>query len=172
MAEYQVRKLYNVSTAGGTDSETYESMWAYYIRYPQTVTNLPGRFRIRITKMTAAEFMNMMGYDESESAPGGYSIQGYIEKWSDKGWQQCIDWIGAPDSTTDDIEKDLLEMYKAFTTGQPAKIEQPDYTPSPPPKRPTPKKSSSNASVINFPSDKTKNTTKKPKEDSDGFDWI
>ncbi len=175
MAEYQVRKLYNVSTASGSDSETYESMWAYYIRYPQTETNLPGRFRIRITKMTAAEFMNMMGYDEATAAPIGYSIQGYIEKWSDKGWQQCIDWIGSPESTTDEIEKDLLEMYKAFTTGQPANLSPSSYVPpSPPTKPPKKTKTAKNASVLKFPSGDSKkpNSGKNQKEDSDGFDWI
>ena len=109
MAEYEVRKLYDVATQLGEESGTYESMWAYYIRYPQAEYSTPGRFRIRITRMTAAEFMAMMGMDDDHSMPlGGYSIQGYIEKWSDKGWLQCIDWIGSPESSNDQIEQDLF----------------------------------------------------------------
>ena len=57
MAEYEVKKLYNITTGDNGSSETYESLWAYYIHYPSTETNLPGRFRIRITRMTAEEFM-------------------------------------------------------------------------------------------------------------------
>ena len=63
-AEYEVRKLYDVSTIVGPESMTYESMWAYYIRYPGSDHSTPGRFRIRITRMTSSEFLAMMGIDE------------------------------------------------------------------------------------------------------------
>ena len=172
MAEYQAKKLYNVSTMIGITSETYESMWAYYIRYPSTETNLPGRFRIRITRMTADEFMSMMGMEEHPVSPdSGFSIQGYVEKWSDKGWLQCLDWIGSPDSSNEKIELDLIEMFKAFTTGQPADITCTDATPRPiPPTSPRttthPKK---DLKVIPFPEIAPRpDNPEKP----DDLDWI
>ena len=170
MAEYQVRKLYNVSTTINSESGTYESMWAYYIRYPQTETNIPGRFRIRITKMTASEYMAMMGLEEGEySSSSGYSIQGYIEKWSDNGWIQCLDWIGPPGTTNDKIEKDLLEMYRAFTTGQSTDIDQDGYPP-PPPKKPK-TTDPGILTVINFPP-KKKPDLKEEKERPSDPDWV
>ena len=175
MAEYQVRKLYNVSTSVGTSSETYESLWAYYIRYPKSESNLPGRFRIRITRMTAEEFIQLMGMDTaSVEATSGYSIQAYLEKWSDKGWLQCLDWIGAPDSTNDEIEADLTEMYKAFTTGQPANIKDVDPfsgPPTTPPRKPTLVKDNP---VIKLPDsdDTAPNSSSPPVDDTPDFDWI
>ena len=174
MSEYRARQLYNVSTAINPESETYESMWAYYIRYPQTETNIPGRFRIRITRMTASEFMAMMGLEEGEYTPSsGYSIQGYIEKWSDKGWIQCLDWIGPPDSTNDKIEKDLLEMYRAFTTGQTADIDQGGYPPPSPPPLKSKTVKPGGLTVINFPPKKKPKTEdgKATPPDPD-FDWV
>jgi hypothetical protein len=168
MAEYQVKKLYNVSTMIGLQSETYESLWAYYIRYPRTETNLPGRFRIRITRMTSDEFMAMMGMEEERVTTSGYSIQGYIEKWSDKGWLQCLDWIGSPGSTNEKIELDLIEMFKAFTTGQPADIVQDDdrpFAPPPPRKKPVRKKSDPTAGT-------TKTADSVVEEESADDDWI
>ena len=121
--------------------------------------------------MTAEEFMAIMGMEETHQANSGFSIQGYIEKWSDKGWQQCLDWIGAPDSSNEDIENDLLEMFKAFTTGQPANISM-IVPPSPPPPRP-PKSTKkvvpkTNLKVLNFPD----TPTVPSEEDPTDLDWI
>ena len=175
MAEYEVRKLYDIATQPDAESGTYESMWAYYIRYPQAEYSTPGRFRIRITRMTAGEFMAMMGVEEEHHIPpGAYSIQGYIEKWSDKGWLQCIDWIGAPESSNTQIEQDLLEMYEAFTTGRPTTIAS--YDPPPPPRKPkkaTPQRSS--PTLIKFPSkekDENKDSSTENKAKKDPFDWV
>lgn len=176
MAEYQVRKLYNVSTSVGTSSETYESLWAYYIRYPKSETNLPGRFRIRITRMTAEEFIQLMGMDtESVEPTSGYSIQAYLEKWSDKGWLQCLDWIGAPDSTNNEIEADLTEMFKAFTTGQPANIKDVDPFSGPPSTPPRKPRLVKDTPIIKLPgSDDASSSSAddKPSDDNPDFDWI
>ena len=177
-AEYEVRKLYDVSTVVGPESMTYESMWAYYIRYPGSDHSTPGRFRIRITRMTSSEFLAMMGIDEENyDASGAYSIQGYVEKWSDKGWLQCLDWIGAPGSLNKKIEQDLLSMYEAFTTGQPTTIDSSDFPF--PPRAPQPPKKPKNPyktpTLIQFPGKGTKDATKPNNETSGsdpGFDWI
>ena len=117
MAEYEVKKLYSATTNIGPESVTYESMWAYYITFDHADASIPGRFRIRITRMTSNEWLSLMGMDNDDitDAAYGYSIQGYVEKWSDKGWLQCIDWLGDPESNIKTIEQDLLEMYEAFT---------------------------------------------------------
>mgnify|MGYP001400932797 CR=1 FL=1 len=136
MAEFKVRKLFQLGASDTTGvPESYESVWAYSVRYPHTEYSTPGRYRIRITKMTAQEFITMMGGDPATIGPTeGYSIQGYIEKWTDKGWLHCLDWIGNPDASYGEIEQDLNDMFQAFTTGVPTekKWEAP-VPPRPPP---------------------------------------
>ena len=127
--------------------------------------------------MTASEFLALMGMDEEQySTTAGYSIQAYAEKWSDKGWLHCLDWIGAPDTTMDEIEKTLCEMFKSFTTGQAADIDNHPVPVSPlPPVPPTqnPKKTP-DLQVLKFP----KKTEAEPKDKKDkkgpddDFDWI
>ena len=110
MAQYKVRKLFKLSTPSGTDiPESYDSVWAYSVQYPGADHRTPGRFRIRITRMTAEEWMLMMGQDPGESRPDGFSVQADCEKWSSTGWIHCLDWIGHPESMADEIESDLLE---------------------------------------------------------------
>ena len=117
--------------------------------------------------------MAMMGVEDDQysSISGGYSIQGYVEKWSDKGWQQCLDWIGAPDSSNDKIEQDLLLMFESFTTGVPTNIKKSDFRPIPPaPKKP---KKINRPSLIPFPSkEEIEKAKKSDKDDDPDFDWI
>jgi len=164
MAEFRRRCLYRAINSVGMDGpQMMESMWAYTIQYPGADHRTPGRYRIRISKMTGAEFMSMMGHElEPEEIPIDYSMQAFIEKWGSDGWIHCIDWIGNPNASNTEIEDDLNNMFKAFTTGEPVGA---DFygtmgPPSPPkPKGPGPKKNSQD-----FP--KTP-----PPSDSD-FDWI
>ena len=123
-AEYTVKKLYEVATGGNEESKTFESMWGYSLSYLGKVET--GRVRIRITKLSASDFLAAFGKspndDEYARAEfSGYSISGYLEKWhKNKGWLQCLDWLGEPDASNYLIEKDLLAMFKAFVTGQPS----------------------------------------------------
>lgn len=191
-AEYSVKKLYEVSTDTSEDSKTFESMWGYSLSYLGKVES--GRIRIRITKMSASDFLAAFGknpeaeeYQESELS--GYSVSGYLEKWhADKGWMQCLDWLGEPDASNLDIEKDLLDMFKSFVTGMPSKLLLSDPLTRPSPGRP--KKYSSSIDFSKYvekpsekpnPPDGSKDDSskskkdrpvKKDKGDSDDFDWI
>ena len=121
MAEFKRRCLYRATNSMGQDGpEMFESMWAYSVQYPGADHRTPGRYRIRITKMTGAEFMALMGQQvEDAEVSVEYSMQAFLEKWSSEGWVHALDWIGNPDSSMTEIENDLNEMFQAFTTGEP-----------------------------------------------------
>ena len=68
--------------------------------------------------MPAGDFVAMMGGDPSD-VEGGESVQGFLEKWSDRGWLHCLDWLGDINSSMETIEEDMLKMFESFTTGQP-----------------------------------------------------
>mgnify|MGYP001307716049 CR=1 FL=1 len=185
-AEYNVKKLYEVATGGNEESKTYESMWGYSLSYLGKYDT--GRVRIRITKMSAADFLAAFGKnsndDEYATADySGFSISGYLEKWhKDKGWVICLDWLGEPDASTYTIEKDLLEMFRAFITGEPSITFTDDDDSGPYVSKPRIK------STIDFSKYTTKKNTfvkpvdtkdgdkpkaKKPKDDpDDDLDWI
>jgi len=140
MAKYKVRKLYQTRSEASPEHTAYESMWAYTVEYSNSTQPVPGRFRIRVTKLPAAEYVAMMGGDPSDFV-GGESIQGFLEKWSDKGWLHCLDWLGDINSSIENIENDLLKMFEAFTTGDPtnknwtSNLPTTPYQPPPPPKK-------------------------------------
>jgi hypothetical protein len=196
-AEYTVKKLYEVATGGNEESKTFESMWGYSLSYLGKVDT--GRVRIRITKMSASDFLAAFGKNPNDDEYAqeeysGYSISGYLEKWhKDKGWVQCLDWLGEPDASNYLIEKDLLAMFKAFITGQPSIMLGGDDSPKPYSSKPKSKSSidfskyttvSSNPYVkpkdVKDPNDddpksKTENTnstTRKDDDSDDDLDWI
>ena len=70
MGKYKVRKLYQTSSTAGPNHTAYESTWAYTIEYENSTNPVPGRFRIRVTKLPAAEYVAMMGGDPSEFEGG------------------------------------------------------------------------------------------------------
>ena len=163
MVEFKRRCLYRSTNSVGLNGpEMFESMWAYTIKYPGTDHRTPGRYRIRITKMTGSDFMALMGQEvEEHEVVIDYSMQAFVEKWGSDGWIQCLDWIGDPDSSMRDIEKDLNEMFQAFTTGEPVGSDFHGSMGPPGPPRPTPVKPRKNAQEPPKPS--------KPEPD---FDWI
>lgn len=195
-AEYTVKKLYEVATGGNEESKTFESMWGYSLSYLGKVET--GRVRIRITKMSASDFLAAFGKnpndDEYAQAEySGYSISGYLEKWhKNKGWIQCLDWLGEPDASNYLIEKDLLAMFKAFVTGHPSVMLGGDDSPKPYSSKPKSTLSidfSKYTTVSKNPYVKPKNTkdpkddnpkskikdkksTSKEDDDSDDLDWI
>ena len=195
-AEYKVKKLYEVATGGNEESKTFESMWGYSLSYLGKVET--GRVRIRITKMSASDFLAAFGKnpndDEYAQAEySGYSISGYLEKWhKNKGWIQCLDWLGEPDASNYLIEKDLLAMFKAFVTGHPSVMLGGDDIPKPYSSKPKSTSSidfSKYTTVSKNPYVKPKNTkdpkddnpkskikdkksTSKEDDDSDDIDWI
>ena len=139
MGKYKVRKLYQTKSDAGPDHTAYESMWAYTVEHASSTQPIPGRFRIRVTKLPAAEYVAMMGGDPSDFE-GGESVQGFLEKWSDKGWLHCLDWLGNINSSVENIENDLLKMFESFTTGTPTNKSWNSNLPPTPYKPPKPKK--------------------------------
>ena len=190
-AEYTVKKLYEVSTGSSEDSKTFESMWGYSLSYLGKVET--GRVRIRITKMSASDFLAAFGKnpdaDEYASSDlSGYSISGYLVKWQkDRGWVMCLDWLGEPEASNLTIEQELLDMFKAFVTGMPSKILMSDPDDSPGFSKPRYKSTIDFSKYIKsneydkdeFPEDDApKAAAKKPKpkpkndSDDDDIDWI
>lgn len=169
-AEYTVKKLYELATATSEDSKTFESMWGYSLSYLGKVES--GRVRIRITKMSASDFLAAFGKnpeaDEYETSDlSGYSISGYLEKWhNEQGWVQCLDWLGEPEASNLDIEKDLLNMFKSFVTGIPVSVLQAAHSTSPYSGKPKSTGSSIDFSKYIEKQPEASNPTKEKKDDS------
>ncbi len=128
MAEYKYQKLFHNSLINDQEyTRVYDAVYAYSIKYPSTDHSTPGRYRIRIVKYDGPA-------DEFVPSP---TLVGNLDKWSDKGWQHCLEWFGDPKTNFKKIEKYLNKMFRSFTTGQPTtanpetKIKEP---PTPPPK--------------------------------------
>ena len=154
MAEFKRRCLYRATNCFGEDGpEMFESMWAYTIQYPGADHRTPGRYRIRITKMSGAEFMAMMGREiNDDDAVIDFSMQAFLEKWTSEGWVNTLDWIGNPDSSMSEIENDLNEMFQAFTTGEPVGSDFHGSIGPPGPPRPRPVKPERKTQVPEFSS--------------------
>jgi len=164
MAKYKVRKLYQANSNAGPNHTAIESVWAYTVEYSNSNNPVPGRFRIRVTKLPARDYIIMMGGD-----PTGYeegeSIQGFLEKWSDKGWLQCLDWLGDVNSSVENVEDDLLQMFEAFTTGVPSsKNWDTEFDSKPTPFKPPKKKTKPTLKVIEG--------DKPPPTPDDSLDWL
>jgi hypothetical protein len=163
MGKFMRKKLFEITT--GKTSGTTETMWAYSVSTESTTST--GRYRIRISRMTAAEMIEALGANPEDVPTDltAHTVQAYLEKWHDTGWIPCLDWLGAPSSDNYQIETDLSDMFQAFITGSPTYIESlPDF---PPPKS-YPKK---NYKEIEKPPP-TPPETPTSGSDTPDFDWI
>ncbi len=111
----------------------------------------------------------MFGIDDASlvgNPEDAYSLQAYLEKWTNDGWVQCLDWMGNPDDNTDKIESDLNGMYQAFITGIPIEEEivTPVFTPRKPPKKS--KKS------LEPPTTRASESPGKKDGEDPHFDWV
>ena len=139
MAEFSRRCLFKINNSSPDgESSMFESVWAYSITYPQATAPTPGRYRIRVVKLDNGAFP--MVADDEEELPYSFSVQAYVERWSDRGWLSCLDWIGDPDSTVEEIETQLNDMYKSFILGRPIENTYESFSSSPIPPKRTPKK--------------------------------
>ena len=120
-ATYAKRKLWsNLANLGMDDNFAYEAYYAYSVTYPGAMNSTPGRYRIRITKMPASEFLKNFsehGDEVPEDLTVIFTVQAFLEKWVTDGWLQCLDWMGDPDTDLLQIEIELNEMFESFTTG-------------------------------------------------------
>lgn len=96
------------------EATSIESCWAYLHGIELKIT---GRYRIRITKMTATELI-MMGLAPAETPEDFYGLQANLDKWQEtEGWLPVLDWTGDPTSEIDVIEKELCMQFESFITG-------------------------------------------------------
>jgi len=172
MAEFSRRCLFKINNQSPNgDSSMFESVWAYSITYPKAIAPTPGRYRIRVVKLDS-DALPMIDDEELENMNYSFSIQAYVERWSDRGWLQCLDWIGDPDSTVEDIEDQLNDMYKSFILGKPIEktYESSSIPPLPPKRRPKKPKTRTDIRKKTIDED---SSSEDSGEDIDGdTDWI
>lgn len=166
--DYKKRCLYRIRTDGSSSSpDMLESTWAYSYIYPGAVSSTPGRYRIRITKLTGASAASMFGVDPSDIEDVGslFTVQAYLEKWTSEGWLMCLDWMGDPDDSNKKIEKSLNDMFESFITGVP--LEEDIVTPIIRPRPESPRKEPVSPNVIPFAP-----IVENPSKKDDDMDWI
>lgn len=112
---YKSKLLFrNTNGTYGQDPSAVESVWAFLYGVEEKTT---GRFRIRVTKMSAAELV-AMGLAPEETPPDFYGLQANLDRWHDAhGWLPLFDWVGDPMAEIYDIERDLGKQFEAFVTG-------------------------------------------------------
>lgn len=113
---YKKKRLFKNSNATwGKEPTAQESVYAYL--YGAGETKSTGRYRIRITKMSAEELV-AMGVAPEGTPPDFFGMQASLDKWHvDHGWMPLFDWVGDPEASLGRIEKDLNGQFQAFVTG-------------------------------------------------------
>ena len=165
---YKSKLLFrNTNGSFNRDASAIESVWAYLYGVDTKTT---GRYRIRITKMSAQELV-AMGLAPEETPPDFYGLQANLDKWhDDHAWLPLFDWVGDPMAEIDDIERDLGKQFQAFVTGM--SMDEGfgfDLPPRRPPKVPAAKKKPFKVP----PPEITKESEKPPSNvDSDDFEWL
>lgn len=178
---YQSKCLFrNTNETYGKEATAIESVWAYLHGVENKKT---GRYRIRITKMTATELVQM-GVAPEDTPADFYGLQATLDQWhKDHGWLALFDWIGDPMSDIEHIEKDLGKQFQAFVTGisMDETFQFDDPVPPKPPKKPKkvkkefkyPKESFKYPKLDDIPKDKINDMPKNDDDDdSDDLDWL
>ena len=113
---YKKKCLFKNSNATwGKEPTAQESVYAYL--YGTGDSKSTGRYRIRITKMSAADLIQM-GVAVEGTPPDFFGMQASLDKWHlEQGWIPMFDWVGDPEASLYKIEKDLNEQFKSFITG-------------------------------------------------------
>ena len=165
---YKKKCLFKNSNATwGKEPTAQESVYAYL--YGVDATKSTGRYRIRITKMSAADLM-AMGVAPEGTPADFFGMQANLDKWSaEHGWIPLFDWVGDPDASLYKIEKELNNQFQAFITGVTVEENFSFDLPKPPKvkkvKLPdTPKKDNTNET-------KEENATEDKGDDPD-FEWL
>ena len=174
---YQSKCLFkNTNESYGKEASAIESVWAYLHGVENKKT---GRYRIRITKMSATELIQM-GLAPEETPPEFYGLQASLDQWHEAhGWLPLFDWVGDPMSDIEDIEKELSKQFQAFVTGI-SMDETFSFDLPKPPKGPGKPKKPKTQKKFKIPSKSTKYPNLKdiPKDkindlpSDDDFDWL
>ena len=157
----------NTNGSFTNEASAIESVWAYLYG---TDTKTTGRYRIRVTKMSAQDLI-AMGLAPEETPPDFYGLQANLDKWhEDHAWLPLFDWVGDPMAEIRTIEKELGKQFKAFVTG--ISMDEDfsfDLPPRPMPKVPNAKKPPFKVPPPEITPD-TPEASKK--DDSDDFEWL
>lgn len=96
------------------EASAIESVWAYLHGTEKKKT---GRYRIRVTKMSAQDLV-AMGLAPEETPSDFYGLQANLDQWNEiHGWLPLFDWVGDPMAEIRKIEQDLGKQFQAFVTG-------------------------------------------------------
>tara|TARA_Y100001938_G_C8095380_1_gene437769 strand:+ start:3927 stop:4451 length:525 start_codon:yes stop_codon:yes gene_type:complete len=155
----------NSNGSWGKEPTAIESVWAYLSGIEKKAT---GRYRIRVTKMSGAELV-AMGLAPDGTPPEFFGLQASLDKWHpDQGWLPTFDWVGDPESSVHQIEKDLGKQFQAFVTG----ISLEDDFSFDLPKAPVPEKNTFKTPKKN-PEPEPETEVKPPiPDETPDFDWI
>ena len=164
---YKSKLLFrNTNGSFSNEPSAIESVWAYIYGVDTKVT---GRYRIRVTKMSAQDLI-AMGLAPEETPPDFYGLQANLDKWhKDHGWLPLFDWVGDPMAEITTIEKELGKQFQAFVTGLSMNDDFGfDLPPRSMPKVPAAKKPPFKVP----PPEISPEDNKSKKDDSDDFEWL
>ena len=165
---YKKKQLFRNTNANfEKEASAIESTWAYIYG---TETKVTGRYRIRITKMSAGELI-AMGLAPVETPEDFYGLQANLDKWQElHGWLPVLDWVGDPMASIEKIERELGKQFQSFITGIGIEEDFSFELPKPPKKNtfkiPDPKKDIEPEAIPEEPE-----VTPDPSSDDD-FDWL
>ena len=173
---YKSKLLFrNTNSTYGSEASAIESVWAYL---HGTETKKTGRYRIRITKMSAQELV-AMGLAPEDTPSDFYGLTANLDRWHENhAWLPLFDWVGDPMSDINQIETDLGKQFESFVTGISLEESFPFDLPKPPKPPKKPKKTKKDfklpksykyPKLEDIPSDQINDI---PNDDSDDFDWL
>jgi|TARA_R110001592_G_scaffold68192_2_gene208942 hypothetical protein len=165
---YKKKQLFRNTNANfEKEASAIESTWAYIYG---TETKVTGRYRIRITKMSAGELI-AMGLAPAETPEDFYGLQANLDKWQElHGWLPVLDWVGDPMASIEKIERELGKQFQSFITGIGIEEDFSFELPKPPKKNtfkiPDPKKDAE-PSIVPTEAESAPTATS-----DDDFDWL
>jgi hypothetical protein len=115
--EFKCRKI--IESSDQSAGSTNETVWAYTLKTSKEAKS--GRYRIRISRYSREQIAAFAGGDV-DSLPEGfdYGLQASLDHFDfSNGWIPLLDWMGNPESTDKEIQRDLNEQIQAFLTGVP-----------------------------------------------------
>ena len=152
-----------------------EEIWAYkFEKGTDDKTVKTGRYRIRYQKSDQSFMFTDNELSEADIAAftdamntHGPAISAEASHWhSEKGWMECLDWMGEPITSHEQVCEELNNQFRSFITGTP--LEKVFYS------VPTPKKApKKETSDIKIPTAEV-TVDKEPDKGTDesDFDWI
>ena len=87
----------NSNGTWGKEPTAQETVYAYL--YGAGTTKATGRYRIRVTKMSASDLV-ALGMVPEGTPSDFFGMQANLDKWHvDNGWIPLFDWVGDPEAS-------------------------------------------------------------------------